>query len=288
MIHRIVCRVGSEDALDFWAERLDGRAIEARPRRSTPALRRPRGPRPRARSGRDDRRRRWSPSIPRSRPSLRCRASTACAPTPLDPESQPSACSSRRSASSRGRGRLGGARSEHRGSFYAYDPPPPERGVGRGAARCTTSPGRRRWRSTRRGASASPQAGRTPTPIIDRFWFRSIYFREPSGVLFEIATLGPGFTIGRAARAPRRVARAAAAPSSTCASASRRCSRRSYRDPRAPARPAVSGDRSGTACARRGRRARGRARPAARPRAPTRTTCSRCSTCSTPNAGSPA
>jgi glyoxalase family protein len=33
-----------------------------------------------------------------------------------------------------------------------------------------------------------------PTPVIDRFWFRSIYFREPSGVLFEIATLGPGFT----------------------------------------------------------------------------------------------
>ena len=31
--------------------------------------------------------------------------------------------------------------------------------------------------------------------IIDRFWFRSIYFREPSGVLFEIATLGPGFSI---------------------------------------------------------------------------------------------
>ena len=29
--------------------------------------------------------------------------------------------------------------------------------------------------------------------MIDRFWFRSIYFREPSGVLFEIATLGPGF-----------------------------------------------------------------------------------------------
>jgi glyoxalase family protein len=37
--------------------------------------------------------------------------------------------------------------------------------------------------------------GMLPTPIIDRFWFRSIYFREPSGVLFEIATLGPGFTV---------------------------------------------------------------------------------------------
>jgi glyoxalase family protein len=32
-----------------------------------------------------------------------------------------------------------------------------------------------------------------PTPVIDRFYFRSIYFREPSGVLFEIATIGPGF-----------------------------------------------------------------------------------------------
>lgn len=32
------------------------------------------------------------------------------------------------------------------------------------------------------------------TPIIDRFYFHSIYFREPGGVLFEIATDGPGFT----------------------------------------------------------------------------------------------
>ena len=37
-------------------------------------------------------------------------------------------------------------------------------------------------------------AGAWATPIIDRFYFRSIYFREPSGVLFEIATMGPGFT----------------------------------------------------------------------------------------------
>ena len=38
------------------------------------------------------------------------------------------------------------------------------------------------------------EAGHQPTDVIDRFYFRSIYFREPSGVLFEIATLGPGFT----------------------------------------------------------------------------------------------
>ncbi len=38
-------------------------------------------------------------------------------------------------------------------------------------------------------------AGAHASGIIDRFWFRSIYFREPSGVLFEIATMGPGFSI---------------------------------------------------------------------------------------------
>jgi glyoxalase family protein len=36
-------------------------------------------------------------------------------------------------------------------------------------------------------------AGIGATPVIDRFWFRSVYFREPGGVLFEIATDGPGF-----------------------------------------------------------------------------------------------
>jgi glyoxalase family protein len=30
---------------------------------------------------------------------------------------------------------------------------------------------------------------------VDRFWFRSIYFREPNGILFEIATDGPGFAV---------------------------------------------------------------------------------------------
>jgi glyoxalase family protein len=37
--------------------------------------------------------------------------------------------------------------------------------------------------------------GMEPTEIIDRRYFRSIYFREPSGVLFEIATLSPGFAV---------------------------------------------------------------------------------------------
>jgi len=38
-------------------------------------------------------------------------------------------------------------------------------------------------------------AGNTPTPVIDRFWFKSVYFKEPGGVLFELATDGPGFAV---------------------------------------------------------------------------------------------
>ena len=39
------------------------------------------------------------------------------------------------------------------------------------------------------------RAHRRPTEVIDRFWFKSVYFLEPGGVLFEIATDGPGFTV---------------------------------------------------------------------------------------------
>ena len=38
------------------------------------------------------------------------------------------------------------------------------------------------------------RARRRPTEVIDRFWFKSVYFLEPGGVLFELATDGPGFT----------------------------------------------------------------------------------------------
>ncbi len=38
-------------------------------------------------------------------------------------------------------------------------------------------------------------AGRHPTSVIDRFWFKSVYFKEPGGALFEIATDGPGFGV---------------------------------------------------------------------------------------------
>ncbi len=80
-----------------------------------------------------------------------------------------------------------------RGGFYRYDPPPADRGrpgagtVHHVAWACGLDE-QAAWRSL------VIERGGQPSPIIDRFYFRSIYFREPSGVLFEIATLGPGFT----------------------------------------------------------------------------------------------
>ena len=85
------------------------------------------------------------------------------------------------------------ARGESRGSFYVYDSPPPARGQsGAGTVHHVA------WASSLEEHEAwrerVARAGMRPTPVIDRFYFRSVYFREPSGVLFEIATLGPGFT----------------------------------------------------------------------------------------------
>ena len=81
-----------------------------------------------------------------------------------------------------------------RGGRYAYDPAPPGRGSGGAGtvhhvAWASTMEEHEGWRAR------VEAAGLRPTPVIDRFWFRSIYFREPSGVLFEIATIGPGFAI---------------------------------------------------------------------------------------------
>jgi len=86
------------------------------------------------------------------------------------------------------------ARGDARGGLYAYDPPPAERGLGGAGTVHHVA-----WASTMEDHDAwrerVAEGGTRPTPVIDRFWFRSIYFREPSGVLFEIATLGPGFGV---------------------------------------------------------------------------------------------
>jgi glyoxalase family protein len=56
------------------------------------------------------------------------------------------------------------------------------------------------WRVANDGAQLTlreqvVRAGLSPTPVIDRQYFHSVYFREPGGVLFELATDPPGFAI---------------------------------------------------------------------------------------------
>jgi glyoxalase family protein len=86
-------------------------------------------------------------------------------------------------------------RGERRGSFYAYEAAPPEAVASQGAgtvhhvAFASEPQDEEAWRER------VAESGEHPTPVIDRFYFRSVYFREPSGVLFEIATIGPGFAV---------------------------------------------------------------------------------------------
>ena len=85
-------------------------------------------------------------------------------------------------------------RGERRGATISYDPPPPEpgspsAGTVHHVAWGTTVEEHPRWHDR------LAEAGVPSTPIIDRHYFHSIYFREPSGVLFEIADDGPGFTV---------------------------------------------------------------------------------------------
>jgi glyoxalase family protein len=85
------------------------------------------------------------------------------------------------------------ARGDLRGSFYSFDAPPQVRpltgaGTVHHVAWSCGLDEQQEWRER------VQKAGGDPTPIIDRYYFKSIYFREPSGVLFEIATRGPGFT----------------------------------------------------------------------------------------------
>jgi glyoxalase family protein len=85
------------------------------------------------------------------------------------------------------------ARGERRGGFYRYDPAPAQRGIG-GAGTVHHVAFAAADEDIEAWNHAVLRAGARTSGLVDRYWFRSVYFREPSGVLFELATLGPGFT----------------------------------------------------------------------------------------------
>jgi len=85
------------------------------------------------------------------------------------------------------------ARGDKRSGFYVYDPPPEKRGL-QAAGTVHHVAWAAKYDEHEAWRDKVIDGGGQPTPVIDRFYFKSIYFREPSGVLFEIATIGPGFT----------------------------------------------------------------------------------------------
>jgi len=190
-VHRIVWRVGSAAALDFWAERLAGAGIETE--RDGGALRfaDPEGLAHEllAVEVPDEPLIADHPEVPAE---VALRGFHAVRAYSGAPEA------SRALLETLGfeQGEDGGweARGPSRGGLYLYDAPPAERSLqGAGSvhhvAWASTIGDHEAWRER------AISAGAHPTTVIDRFYFRSIYFREPSGVLFEIATLGPGFTV---------------------------------------------------------------------------------------------
>ena len=194
MVHRIVWRVASDGGARLLGGAARRRRASSRARRRRPALRRPRGPRARAGRRRDA----DAPLIadhPEIPAELALQGFHARARLRRRPRARAARSSRRRSASGRRARRRWEARGERARRPLrlrrAARPSP----ASAAPAPSTTSPGPRRSTSTRRGGSACVEAGARPTPVIDRFYFRSIYFREPSGVLFEIATIGPGFTV---------------------------------------------------------------------------------------------
>ena len=177
MVHRVVFRVGSEAALDFWADRAggtrelggllfhdpEGLALELVVDDS--------GDEPLVAK---------HPEIPeelaiRGFAGVRAYASNPDRSTHL--------------LESMGFDPGWRVRGDSRGAFYVYDDPPPERGLSGGGtvhhvAWASQPDEQEAWRAK------VIEGGGQPTPVIDRYYFRSVYFREPSGVLFEIATLG--------------------------------------------------------------------------------------------------
>ncbi len=190
MVHRIVWRVGSVESLDFWADRLGSEGVSVERPDGRLRFSDPEGLEHELlvdESG-DDPLIADHAEVPREMAlqgfdGVRAYSSRPDASTELLEQA----------LGFQRRDDEWEVRGERRGSLYAYDPAPSERGVQSAGsvhhvAFASTHDDHEAWRDR------VIRSGAQPTPVIDRFYFKSIYFREPSGVLFELATIGPGFT----------------------------------------------------------------------------------------------
>jgi glyoxalase family protein len=199
MIHRIIWRLKGPDAIEFWAKRLADHGFEFTHNGDALVFDDPEGltHEVRVADTTDEPLIAEHPEIPADMALQGFHAVRAYA---ADPDRSRSLLedtlgfSPATRVGPQGRITTREVRGDNRGGFYAYEPPPPERGLqGAGTVHHVA------WASRPEDHEAWHKkvlaAGAHATPIIDRYYFRSIYFREPSGVLFEIATIGPGFTV---------------------------------------------------------------------------------------------
>ena len=191
MVHRIVFRVASEDAIEFWSDRLTAEGIDLERNEGSLRFSDPEGLELELSvvETNDEPLVAEHPEIPRELALQGFDGVRAYA----DPGPSRDFLEQTLSFDPHGDS-VWEVRGANRGSWYAYDEPPQEAGIpGAGTvhhvAWATPQDEHEAWHER------VAESGAHPTPIIDRFYFRSIYFREPSGVLFEIATIGPGFTV---------------------------------------------------------------------------------------------
>jgi len=193
MVHRIVWRVGSRDALEFWEERLSANGVRAELAGGSLLFADPEGlEHELVRVTVDDEPlTARSPEIPAEHALQGFEGVRAYSSAPLRSER----LLGEAMGFAHGEGGHWDVRGERRGGFYAYDQAPPEirRSQGAGTvhhvAFASQPDDLETWRTR------VLEAGARPTPVIERYYFKSVYFLEPSGVLFELATIGPGFAV---------------------------------------------------------------------------------------------
>ena len=194
MVHRIVWRVGSADALAFWAKRLTGEGIAVS-----------RGDGDSVRFADPEGLEHELVASSSEDPALIAEHPEMPAEHALQGFEGVRAFSARPAASAAMLERLMGAerigdedrfelRGECRGGWIAFDPAPAERGrqsagVVHHVAFGTTDEDLPGW------IERVAEAGVPSSGFVDRHYFHSLYFREPGGVLYELATLEPGFTV---------------------------------------------------------------------------------------------
>jgi glyoxalase family protein len=191
MVHRIVHRVATHDALDFWEARLTGEDAGVERLEGGLRFHDPEGLEHELTivTGPDAPLTAHHPDVP---PEHALQGFDAVHAYAADPAGSEHLLRDVLGFDG-GEGSHWEVRGDERHGHYVYDAPPAERPIqGAGTvhhvAFATRLEDQEAWQ-----AHVAKSGAARPTPVIDRFYFRSVYFREPSGVLFELATMGPGF-----------------------------------------------------------------------------------------------